>query len=104
MNTHGWKADVLPDWTTASHDRLFLYRDRGAKIEMVTTIHDQTIIKLFDHGEHTGDFNGLHLPTGAAMAIAEALKPGPSTGELKRLEEALELERRRVDRMLDSMI
>lgn len=43
----------------------------------------------------------LLFPEGVLEAIAEHVKPGPSQGEVKRLEDALTVERMRVDAILE---
>ena len=45
----------------------------------------------------------LRLPRGVVQAIAEHVKPGPASGELARLEDALKVERDRVNNVLDRM-
>ena len=47
---------------------------------------------------------GFVVPTDALEAIAEAIKPGPSRAEMKRLEEALAVERARVDGVLGLIV
>lgn len=44
----------------------------------------------------------LRFPEGVLEAIAELVKPGPSQGEVRRLEEALAIERERVDKTLEA--
>jgi hypothetical protein len=44
---------------------------------------------------------GFRIPREAVHALAEAVKPGPSQGEVKRLEEALAHEREQVRRLMD---
>lgn len=45
----------------------------------------------------------IRLPHGALRAIAEEVKPGPPSDAVGRLEEALKVERARVDQVLDRM-
>lgn len=47
--------------------------------------------------------DGFQIPRGVLRAIAEAVKPGPDSKEVARLEEALKVERARVDQVLDRM-
>lgn len=47
------------------------------------------------------EFPGLAIPVDALQALAETVKPGPSSAEVGRLEDALTVERRRVDQVLD---
>lgn len=42
------------------------------------------------------------IPRDMVLAMAEAVKPGPAHGEVKRLEEALAVERARVERTIDA--
>lgn len=50
------------------------------------------------------DFPGFLVPKDVVLAIAEAIKPGPSQGEARRLEEALALERERHDRIVAALL
>lgn len=43
---------------------------------------------------------GFRIPAEALPSLRDAIEPGPSAGEVRRLEEALEIERRRVDQAL----
>jgi hypothetical protein len=51
----------------------------------------------------TPEFRGFLIPRGAVEALAECVKPGPSQGEVKRLEEALAHEREQVRRLTDKL-
>ena len=47
---------------------------------------------------------GIFLPWGAAEALIKSLAPDATAGEMGAVREALELERKRVDKMLNSML
>lgn len=46
--------------------------------------------------------SGFLVPTEALPSLRDAIEPGPTSGEVKRLEDALAVERARVDRALDA--
>jgi hypothetical protein len=100
-----WKAHLIDDWATGGH-RLILTRRHN------DTTHD--VIEGFtEHGDpivHThsdavvNEWQGFRLPMGAAEAIAQAVRPGPTMRELSRLEDALTVERGRLDLALDRLL
>lgn len=84
-------------------DHLYLWRPAGiGRNEMVTGFSPEgyAILTVIEDDVATSP---LHLPSGTLAAIAEAVKPGPSSGEIARIEEALRVERARVDQVLDRM-
>jgi hypothetical protein len=95
----GWQAHVSDDahnWAADTFGVTFYKRhDNGG----------QQIIGFDDSGwpivgalePHAVPRPAFRIPREAVRALAEAVKPGPSQGEVKRLEEALAVERRRVD-------
>lgn len=95
-----WKAHVAWDLVpTMDARRVLVYRPLAAdRVEVVTGFEadGRPVTEQLDPAV-VHDFRGLLLPAEAIQALAEAVKPGPSQGEVARLEEALAVERRRVD-------
>lgn len=101
MSDMEWRAHISDEFDTFT-ERVVLHRRLGDLVEVVTGFDANGVPELtrYQPGVAPGDV-GIRLPAGALRAIAEAVKPGPSTGELGVLREALELERERVDRALE---
>jgi hypothetical protein len=102
-----WRAHVAEDYPALATDalRVVLYRRLGeGRCEQIIGFddHGRRRVTTFD-AMVDGPLRGLLIPIEALEALAEALKPGPSAGETKRLEEALEVERRRVDDVLSTL-
>lgn len=98
--TTDWRAHIVNDWSTLMQ-RVVIYRHIGGRVEVITGFTEQgDAIATDEPADTTSDFPGLRLPTGALEAIAESVKPGPPSDALARLQEALDLERRRVDDVL----
>jgi hypothetical protein len=97
-----WKAHIERDWAGMG-DRLILHRRVGDRFEVVTEIAEggHAVITEVTPNERV---EGIRLPEGVIDAIAEALHPGPSSSELRVLNEALNLERDRVDRVLNASL
>lgn len=102
--THGWLASVQRSDHWFSDDVILFRRAGTGHHEVVTgfTPDGDPILTVLTEGASWGQ--RLRLPAGAALAIAEALKPGPATGELARITDALSIERARVDRVLDRFL
>lgn len=102
-DTADWTAAIRDDFQALAVDarRVHIYRRIGGRVEVITGFTDAgvAVAQTFDEAVAI-DFPGFTIPIGALEALAEQLKPGPSQGETKRLEEALNVERRRVDDML----
>ena len=98
MTVYGWKAHIEHDWVTQC-DRVTIYRRNGDGTIEVMSGWDDRGLPMFNtlRPEEASDSKGFVLPAGATEAIAELVKPGPSTAELAVLREALEVERKRVD-------
>lgn len=101
-NPFGWHVALIPTWGLDAGPRLAIYRHIRDDINGVVTgwtDNGDFIITEVTPGQLI-DNNLPLLPRGVDQLIAEAVKPGPNTAELGRLEEALALERQRVDRVL----
>lgn len=102
--TFGWSARVQRSEAWLSDDVVLWRQHADSRSEVITgfTADGDPILTVIEQGVRYG--NVLRLPMGAAFAIAEALKPGPATGELARITDALSIERARVDRVLDRFL
>lgn len=97
----GWRAKfteefVRDGWT------LHLWRNTSHGIEVARG--ELTIEVARDGAEAVGLPSGIYLPHDAYSAIASAIDPPAHAAELRRLEEALGLERERVNRVLDASL
>lgn len=103
--TDGWQARVLDTHEGFMHDlrTLIVFRAEGDDLVALAGWTDTGTPVLTRWPRHavSPDSTRLQLPVGVLEAIAEAIKPGPSQGELARLEEALTVERTRIDRVLE---
>jgi hypothetical protein len=101
----GWQAHVSDDahnWAADSYG-VTLYRrtpDGGEQIVGFDEYGWPTIETLLPLATPRP---GFRIPREAVRSLAEAVKPGPSQGEVKRLEEALAIERERVERLTDRL-
>lgn len=97
-----WRAHVSEDYRDLATDtrRVVLWRNIGEETEVVMSLTDGAVTVGRQPFGVASDFRGLVVPREALDALAEVIKPGPSQGETKRLEEALAVERRRVDELL----
>jgi len=104
--TTGWQARVLDDMADFSRDhrRLVIWRRYGDRVELVTGFTEDGTAIVTDVGPEGPEFRGFDLPWEAFDAIGEAIVPGPSKAEVARIEEALTVERKRVDQALDRLI
>ena len=99
-----WKCHIHDASPAFFGQRVVFYRRLGDDIEVVIGATETGDVVLQRFGQHEAvpvptDI-GLIFPLGAVEALAEAVKPGPSSAELKVLNDALDLERNRVDNML----
>lgn len=102
MNPLGYQARVVEEFFTGGH-RLHIWRRRPDG--QVDTLREDGTWTTVDPSIVVPDTAGLRLPAGAWQAICEhATPPGPSAGEVARLEEALAVERSRVDRTLAAFL
>jgi hypothetical protein len=103
VNPVGWNAHVyesVHDWAGDMKRVVFFERHPdGAGRQLVGWDgHNQAIYE--DVIPHAQLRDGFPVPTEALRSLGELLQPGPSAGEVKRLEEALAIERARVDRWI----
>jgi tRNA(Ile2) C34 agmatinyltransferase TiaS len=91
-----WQVHITDDWRHVDTSLVVIYRTVRDGVEVMRTPGE--VVELDAGTSMVGE--GMLLPTSALKAIAERLKPGASAGEVKRLEDALEVERRRVDDVL----
>lgn len=103
----GWRAATTDDFLM-DDVRVFFWRPHGPDRTELIVGFDETASELRWRTEvvvpHlTAEFRGFRLPRGAVEALAEFVKPGPSQGEVKRLEEALAHEREQVKRLTDEL-
>lgn len=98
----GWKAHVHegPDDWAAGTVRVTLYRRDAEGGEQIVGFDDAAFPITERVIQHAMPKPGFRIPREAVEALAEVVKPGPSQGEVRRLEEALAIERARVDRAL----
>lgn len=98
-----WRAHVSEDYEAMVMDarRVIFHRRLGDGGEVIVGFGESghPIVESRDPNT-VSDFRGLLIPPDALEALAELLKPGPSRGEVARLEESLAVERRRVDDLL----
>jgi hypothetical protein len=104
--TDGWRAHCHSDFLR-NVDRLSLTRPVApGRLEVFSFGDGYPVMTIIDRegaARSDGGVPVLALPYGAIAAIAALARPGPSSGELGRLEEALRVERDRVDRFLQSI-
>lgn len=109
IDQFGWRAHISDQFDPAfarGFRRVHLWRRVGdGEIEVITGFNfdGYPVIERRPPGV-TDEFRGLAIPAEALQAIAEAVKPGPSTGELARLSDQLAVEQHRVDKLLDATI
>lgn len=99
-----WRAILIEDFPLDSF-RVVLMQQRGDHTEVLSgwDEHGFPTMEAVEPGVRI-DHLGLLLPDDAVRAIAEAVKPGPSQGELRRLEDALDLERSRVEKAINAFV
>ncbi len=98
----GYRARAIDDMYTGGH-RLYLFRELADG--RAETLLEDGSWQVFDPMAVPPQNAGILLPTGGWNAIREhATPPGPTPGEVARLEEALTVERARVDRTLAAFL
>lgn len=98
---YGWRVRIVDEFGHVDLQRVIIYRHVGDQNEVIRPTPTGAIeAKRYDPAVVADEPMGFLLPRGALDAIAEAIKPGPSQGEVARLEEALTVERARVDALL----
>jgi hypothetical protein len=110
MSDYDWKVHISYEWETMS-DRLFIHRSTSEGTQVIVGFDTTSggyssgapITETFPDA-HQPSFRGFRLPSGVIRAIAEQAKPGPSQAEIDRLQEALDFERYRVDRVIDRFV
>lgn len=95
-----WKAATRLDYMRQDVE-LVLWRNSGDMVEVVIgfTDHGDAIVERRDSALATPE-HLPRIPTEALQALVEHVKPGASSAEVQRLEEALTIERTRVDSLL----
>lgn len=98
---YGWHAHLTDDWAVGG-SRLFLVREAGPDdIEVVTGFTDDGFAVITRQGRAVRtDFPGLLIPRDALDSLGALLRPDAGGPEVRRLEEALAVERARVDQLL----
>lgn len=99
-DTYGWKAHLVDDFMHG-RKRLIVYRNTSTDTDVLNGDGSMT---RHDIGAAPIDPPGFVLPHGAWEAIEELVLPKAKEGEIARLLEALDLERRRVDSVLDAYL
>lgn len=102
--TAGWQARILdtPEGFMRDLRTVIVYRREGDDLVALSgwTGDGTPTLTRWPVNTVSPDGVALLMPEGAVEAIAEAVKPGPPSGEVARLEEALKVERARVDDVL----
>lgn len=93
MTRFGWQAHFVDDPVRLT-TTLRIWRVAGDRIAILTG--DVSVVE-HDHAFEVDAGVGLVLPHDAKAAIEFALNPPAHLAEIRRLEEALAIERRRVD-------
>jgi hypothetical protein len=95
----GWRVYVRTNPLTMADEAVIISGEEEATCVMSIS-GDRATMQHVAPGVRVPESAWLQYPQGVLAAIAEAVKPGPSQGEVKRLEEALAVERGRVDELL----
>jgi len=97
----GWRVHLVDDFM--SHTTMLVVHRPTANGSEVLTGFTEDGHPIFEHVPPgvVSPNNLPHLPIGALSALREAIQPGPSKQEMARLEDALTVERQRVDKILD---
>lgn len=108
----GWTVHIERPWTT-DRVRLFIFRRRGDNTDVITALDPSTVVSTVvttGPTDEASDFQGLELPPDVLDALAagiRAFRGSDQTAELAAataraaaLDEALTVERRRVDDVL----
>lgn len=104
MSAPGWRCHLIDDFARGAQ-RIAIYRHDGDQLVYLTHWdEDGTPIISSVPAEISFDTSKLpRLPCEALAALGEAIRPGPTGAEVKRLEDNLSVERARVDRMLNAL-
>lgn len=102
MIDHGWLVQVNP-YPDFFGDEVVIGRRAGDGWEVLSGFTDDGDAIFSRHTEGDRTSFRLRLPRGVVQAIAEHVKPGPASSELARLEDALKVERDRVNDVLNRM-
>jgi len=97
---HSWTAKLVRQLNVDGY-MLYVYRPVGeGRLECVTRLIEGGPPVTKEVGVYETHGGGLLLPWGAGEALIEQFTPQTSEGEIRRLEEALETERQRVDKVV----
>lgn len=97
-NPFGWQAHIEGDLMRDA-SRLYLWREAGDGLTQLVV--ETELVTTTTPSDTAFPSAGILLPSGMGDAITEALRPRhDAAAEIKRLDEALALERTRVDRIL----
>lgn len=101
----GWRCQLIDDFSLGGQ-RIAIYRHDGDTLVYLTDWDERgtPMIKALPMNESADTSKLPWLPYDALTALAEAVRPGPTQAEVKRLEDALLFERARVDRLLNALI
>ena len=97
-----WRVTLEKSWTSD-----------GSTLHVLESRVDGTVKYLASDGawettepevQYAPEGAGIFLPWGAAEALIKSLAPESTAGEMGAVREALTVERRRVDTMLNSML
>lgn len=98
----GWQAHISDDFV---HDakRVLFHRAAGDDVEVIVGFEasGHAIVHRYEFAA-SPEFRGLVIPEDALAALVAAVKPGPSSDMLGVLQQALDVERQRVDRVIGS--
>jgi hypothetical protein len=101
---YGWRASITHDWA-ARGNRLHLFQRSGQELLLVTGFDFAGNPEMETHPVGTQpEYRGIFLPDDSLDAIAQVLEPQPGTAELKLLRQTLDLERSRVEKVLDKFL
>ena len=102
-----WEARIEDDFFRGGHRLILFRRLPNGDVEYttgeVTPFGGMTPTQA-DPAQHLPRDVGFRLEGGMLNAIAAAAKPGPSEREVALINDALAVERARVDRILDRQI
>lgn len=101
-----WRAHLVEDFP-ADATRVFIVRDAGDRLEFIRRWDEYgapEVHHLDRAVSFPDDARGLLVPNSALQSIAARLRPNASGPEVKRLEEALAVERARTDQTLTRLL
>lgn len=99
---YAWRCHVDTDWNTGEERLHLVRRTSGGDVLVVTGFDDEgrPVVDRFQIEAAAPATPAMRLDPDMLAAVAARLNPGPSQGEVRRLEEALAVERARVDLLL----